>query len=119
MKQGIVKTTEFTLDEFLEKIQNLMDSGKGDLGRLRFILMTLRRGNNLYSSDKKYLEKKIGTEIILVEKHKDEKPSNLKLLSSIQELINLGSGDNGRLQFIYETIQNGKQLYNSDKNYLD
>ena len=51
--------TNFTLDEILPKIQELMDSGDGDLGRLRFILMTLRRGNPLYISDKKYLEKKI------------------------------------------------------------
>lgn len=49
--------TNITLDEILVKIQELMDSGEGDLGRLRFILMTLRRGNPLYKSDKKYLEK--------------------------------------------------------------
>ena len=62
------KTTEFTLDDVLGKIQNLMDNGDGDLGRLRFILMTLRRGNDLYTSDTKYLEKKIGTEIRIIEK---------------------------------------------------
>ena len=50
--------SEFTLDEILEKVQTLMDSGQGDLGRLRYIIMALRQGKNLYSSDKKYLEKK-------------------------------------------------------------
>ena len=116
---GLPKTTEFTLDDVLGKIQNLMDTGDGDLGRLRFILMTLRRGKNLYASDKQYLENKIGTEIEIVEKQKIEKSSQLEILSSIQELIKLGIGGNGRLQFIYETIQNGKKLYTSDRNYLN
>ena len=55
--------TTITLDEILGKIQELMDSGEGDLGRLRFILMTLRRGNPLYKSDKKYLNEKLNSTI--------------------------------------------------------
>ena len=55
--------TNITLDEILGKIQELMDSGEGDLGRLRFILMTLRRGNPLYKSDQKYLEKKLNRKL--------------------------------------------------------
>jgi len=38
---------------------------------------------------------------------------------TFKELIKLGIGDSGRLQFIHETIQNGKKLYSSDKNYLN
>ena len=38
--------TTITLDEILGKLQELMDSGEGDLGKLRFILMTLRRGKS-------------------------------------------------------------------------
>lgn len=39
--------TNITLDEILGKIQELMDSGEGDLGRLRFILMTQKRKTTL------------------------------------------------------------------------
>ena len=110
--------TNITLDEILGKIQELMDSGEGDLGRLRFILMTLRRGNPLYKSDQKYLEKKLNTPFVLVEKHQDEPKPEFELISSIRELIKLGIGDSGRLQFINETLQKRKPLYKSDKKYL-
>ena len=110
--------TNFTIDEILPKIQVLMDAGEGDLGRLRFILMTLRKGKPLYISDKNYLEKKLNTEFVLVEKHPEVKKPESELLTSIKELIQLGVGDSGRLQFIYETLQKGKTLYKSDKNYL-
>src|SRR3990170_2588711 len=111
--------TAITLDEILRKIQELMDSGEGDLGRLRFILMTLRRGNPLYKSDQKYLEKKLNTTFVLVEKHQEEPKPAFELISSIRELIKLGIGDSGRLQFIIETLQKGKPLYKSDKKYLN
>ena len=55
----------------------------------------------------------------IVEKPLVEKNPHLQLLSSIQELMKSGRGDSGRLQFIYESIQNGKKLYTSDKNYLN
>ena len=111
--------TNITIDEILGKIQELMDSGEGDLGRLRFILMTLRRGKQLYKSDQKYLEKKLNTAFVLVEKHQEEHKPEFELISSIQELIKLGIGDSGRLQFINETLQKGKPLYKSDKKYLN
>ena len=76
--------TNITLDEILGKIQELMDSGEGDLGRLRFILMTLRRGNPLYKSDQKYLEKKLNTPFVLVEKHQEEPKPEFELISSIR-----------------------------------
>src|SRR3990172_6850478 len=95
--------TAITLDEILRKIQELMDSGEGDLGRLRFILMTLRRGNPLYKSDQKYLEKKLNTTFVLVEKHQEEPKPAFELISSIRELIKLGIGDSGRLQFIKQS----------------
>lgn len=41
------------------------------------------------------------------------------LLEKIQQLIDSGIGDNGRLRYILETLQNGKKLYHSDQSYLD
>lgn len=42
------------------------------------------------------------------------------LIEKIQQLIDSGVGDDGgRLQYILETLQNGRKLYNSDQVYLD
>lgn len=41
------------------------------------------------------------------------------LLEKIQQLIDSGIGDNGRLEHILSTLQSGKKLYNSDQDYLD
>jgi hypothetical protein len=44
--------------------------------------MTLRKGKSLYTSDKKYLEKKLNTEFTLVEKHAEIKKPESELLES-------------------------------------
>jgi len=43
-------------EDMLKSIQNLIDSGKGDLKRLTEILNTLKQETTLYLSDYKYLE---------------------------------------------------------------
>lgn len=43
--------------DLLEKIQHLIDSGTGDIGRLQHILETLQNGRKLYNSDQGYLDK--------------------------------------------------------------
>ncbi len=40
-----------------ELVQELINDGKGDIGRLEHILSTLKKGNSLYASDQEYLEK--------------------------------------------------------------
>ena len=44
--------------------------------------------------------------------------ANQNLIDKIQTLIDLGVGENGRLEHIKKTIILGNQLYESDKNYL-
>lgn len=51
-----------------ELVQQLIDDGKGDVGRLEHILSSLQRGVVLYSSDQEYIEK------LLVESRKSESP---------------------------------------------
>ncbi len=41
------------------------------------------------------------------------------LLEKIQRLIDSGIGDVGRLQYMYEALQNGRKIYNSDQSYLE
>lgn len=40
-----------------ELVQELINDGKGDIGRLEHILSTLKKGHSLYVSDQEYLEK--------------------------------------------------------------
>lgn len=46
-------------EDLIKAIQELVDSGKADAGRLRYILHTIEKGKTLYNSDRKYLERLI------------------------------------------------------------
>lgn len=50
-------------DELIEYVLHLIDSKKGDIGRLNYILSMLQEGRPLYTSDKNYLESLISTYI--------------------------------------------------------
>lgn len=104
-----------TTEETVAFVEKLIAAGKGDPGRLQHILSTLQKARNLYISDQKYLETKLAQEIGLQQKPKKEDP----LLTKVQNLIMQGSGDIGRLQFILESLSQGKPLYHSDQKYLE
>jgi hypothetical protein len=48
-------------DELIENVMYLIDSKKGDIGRLNYILSALQDGKSLYNSDKKYLDSVLST----------------------------------------------------------
>jgi hypothetical protein len=50
-------------DELIDYVVHLIDSKKGDIGRLNYMLETLRDGKSLYNSDKKYPDSLISTYI--------------------------------------------------------
>ena len=50
-------------DELVDYVIYLIDSKKGDLGRLNYILSSLQDGKPLYNSDKRYLDSLISTYI--------------------------------------------------------
>ncbi|MDE1764340.1 MAG: hypothetical protein KGH88_08885 [Thaumarchaeota archaeon] len=52
-----------TSDELIEHVLYLIDTKKGDNGRLNYILSMLQDGRPLYISDRKYLESLISTYI--------------------------------------------------------
>jgi DNA repair exonuclease SbcCD ATPase subunit len=95
-------------------VEKLIATGQGDRGRLEHIMIILREGRKLYNSDQKYLNSKLAEEIGLREQAKVEPD----IFEKIQALIDSGVGDSGRLQFISESLKQGKQLYNSDQKYL-
>ena len=65
----------------LEKsVQELINDGKGDIGRLEHILSTLKKGHSLYTSDQEYLEK------LLAESRKTNEVMQSKEASKLTEL---------------------------------
>ncbi|QDI88210.1 hypothetical protein Nisw_01015 [Candidatus Nitrosopumilus sp. SW] len=109
--------SQLTLSQTIENVQALIDSGNGDSGRLYYILECLKNNRHLYRSDQNYLEKKLESPINLEEK--SESSAESYFLPKIQELINSGIGDPGRLQHIFDMISNNKTLYHSDAAYLE
>ena len=104
-----------SLGQTIEKIENLIDLGNGDAGRLYHILESLKNNRPLYNSDQVYLENKLNFSFIVEAEKIEDNP----LLPKIQRLIDLGHGDPGRLQHIYDMLLNHKPLYKSDKLYLE
>jgi len=104
-----------TPEETRAFVEKLMISGKGDPGRLNHILTILREGRRLYDSDQKYLDSKLSQEIGIQEKLKVEE----NVITKVQRLVTSGAGDVGRLQFILESLKQGKTLYRSDQQYLE
>ena len=99
------------------RIKKLIETNQGDPGRLQFIAESLQKGKTLFHSDQIYLYKKISAVAIPIEIKKptetDEKIKNVK------KLISLNFGEPGRLRYILQSLQNNKELYHSDENYLE
>jgi len=104
-----------SLTQTIEKVDNLIDAGIGDTGRLYYILEFLKNNRPLYHSDQIYLENKLGTSFVVEEEIIEEN----KTLPKIKELIHNGIGDPGRLQHIYDMVADNKPLYHSDVVYLE
>jgi ribosome assembly protein YihI (activator of Der GTPase) len=104
------------LDKTIDEIQYLVETSNGDTGRLTHILEAIKNKRKLYQSDQNFLENKLGTSFSLEEK---ENPPENKILSKIQNLINLKVGDPMRLKHIYDTISKNKPLDISDQQYLE
>jgi len=109
---GVDLSSEVRMDS---EIQTLIDSRRGDPGRLQSIQDYLRRGKQLYNSDKIYLEKiSIPVEPTPVSLNSDR----FILLAALEQIIQWRLGDTGRLLHIYQTIQKRRHFYKSDENYL-
>ena len=100
-----------SLTQTIENVKKMIETGNGDAGRLYHILEFLNNNKPLYSSDQIYLENKLNSSFTVdEEKVKEENDSLVK----IKELIDSGKGDAGRLQHIYDMLENDKPLYHSD-----
>jgi len=111
----VTQSQNLSLKQTIEKVDDLIDSGKGDAGRLYHILEFLKNNKSLYRSDRIYLERKLNSSFSV----QDEPEIENDLLPKIKKLIDTGNGDAGRLQYIYDAIANNKSLYRSDSLYLE
>ncbi len=62
-----------------ELVQELINDGKGDTGRLEHILSTLKKGESLYASDQEYLQK------LLAESKNSDNSESIKELDTKEE----------------------------------
>lgn len=100
-------------EDLIKAIQDLINSGKGDIGRLRYILHTIQRGKTLYHSDRKYLEKIVPIQIpstipkIPKPQYKKSKGTSSLVIVTIVIVILLGLGLYGSGEFTHlkKTIQ--------------
>ena len=106
--------SELTIKETIERIDQLIDAGRGDPGRLDYIRESLRNNKVLFKSDRQYLESLLESYV----EFKSPETQSSPLLPRVKKLIDSGSGDYGRLQSIYESLLKGKSLYQSDYNYV-
>ncbi|MDH5569784.1 MAG: hypothetical protein OEX98_08355, partial [Nitrosopumilus sp.] len=109
-----MKMQELTIEEAIDRIDQLIDAGIGDPSRLDNIRESLRQNKTLFTSDRLYVEKLLDSSITFTHKESSQNP----LLSDVQKLIDTGSGDHGRLQSIYAALLQGRSLYQSDYNYV-
>ena len=108
---------EIDVQQAILLIQNIIANNQGDIGRLNFIIESLKNKKRLYKSDQNYIEKKINR--VLSYKKPEQKNKNVDLLKQIKFLIQNKQGDPGRLNYILETVRKGKKLFRTDQTYLE
>jgi len=99
------------------RIKKLIEKKLGDPGRLQYISETLLKGRDLYRSDQIYLDKKISARVIPFEIKESTKDD--EKIKNVKKLMVLNFGDPGRLRYILHTLEQGKDLYNTDEIYFD
>lgn len=95
----------------------MIQNRQGDKGRLEYIIETLQKGKPLFRSDQIYLSKKILADVVPAEVKKPTESD--KKIKKVNRLISLKFGDLGRLEYILQSLQRDKRLYQSDENYIE
>lgn len=108
---------EIEVPQAILLIQTIIANNQGDIGRLNFIIESLKSKKKLYKSDQNYVEKKINR--VLSYKKSEHKNKNKDLLKQIKFLIQSKQGDLGRLNHILENVRKGKKLFKTDQTYLE
>ena len=104
----------------IQTVESLMESGQGDQGRLMFIRRCMGSGKRLYESDRMYLETLVAgysaptkdpVDVAIPSAEGDD-------IDRVCSLLQRGFGDQGRLEHMRQTLENGWLLRHSDAEYL-
>jgi len=99
------------------RIKKLIETKRGDRGRLEYISESLQKGKHLFRSDRIYLHNKILADVIPAP---IKKPTETEeKIKKVKRLISLNFGEPGRLQHILHSLQNNRELYHSDEQYIE
>lgn len=80
-------------EEFIKNVKTLLASGKGDAGRLRDILESIKQNNPVYMSDYKYIQNLIFEQESKEKTEDSNIPSGIKLEDPLELLrIRLAEG---------------------------
>jgi len=99
------------------RIKKLIEKKLGDPGRLQYISETLLKGKDLFHSDQIYLDNKISATVIPFQIKKPTVAD--EMIKNVKRLMAVNFGDPGRLRYILHTLEQGKDLYNTDEIYFD
>ncbi|MFB5607681.1 MAG: hypothetical protein ACE5RI_06275 [Candidatus Nitrosomaritimum yanchengensis] len=99
------------------RIKKVIENKQGDAGRLQYIAERLENGKKLFHSDHIYLTNKISAEVIPIQIKKPTEHD--KKIKEVKRLLALKLGDPGRLRYILQTLEKGRDLYHSDELYLE
>ena len=104
----------------VEQIRKMIESNAGDRDRLEYILRCVEGGTRLHRSDLEYLSM-LGEARPAAQPEEqvvsDEKPEP-DALSMIGELLRRKYGDQRRLKHMAGMLEDGRQLYKTDVEYL-
>lgn len=104
----------------IRMVEMLLESGRGDKGRLMFIRRCMESGRTLYESDRTYLETLVAVYSATAEDAADVAVPSTEgdEMGMVCSLMQRRFGDQGRLKYMRRTLQSGGPLRRSDAEYL-
>lgn len=104
----------------IQMVESLIESGQGDQGRLMFIRRCMESGRRLYESDRTYLEALVAGYSAPAEDTADVTAPSTEddEIGMVCRLMQSRFGDQGRLEYMRRTLENGGPLHRSDAKYL-
>lgn len=104
----------------IQTIESLIESGQGDQGRLLFIRRCMESGRRLYESDRTYMETLVAGYSAPAEDTTGVTTPSTEdgEAEMVCSLMQSRFGDQGRLEHMRQTLENGVPLHHSDAEYL-
>ena len=103
----------------IQMVERLIESGQGDQGRLTFIQRCMGSGKRLYESDRIYLETLVAGQSAPAKDNTVANPTaEDNEIEMVCSLLQRRFGDQGRLEYMRRTLENGGPLRHSDAEYL-